>query len=145
MFPCIIREDIYVKAYTYTLRTNDITWHDVDRQRMMRPGFPGLALACASIFAGQALASSSGPGQIANPTMTNSNVTYFSQMGTRTTSPACATDPRYVIDPSVSGAATMNAALLTASVTGRQVTIQGTGFCLSGSTNETVAWIVLVN
>jgi len=93
----------------------------------------------AFLCATSAMASSTSSGTIVAPIPVNNGLIYFQHNGSRTTPPACATDPRWIIDTSTTGGLNMYAGLLSAAMAGQKITVYGTGTC-NGTTSETVAY-----
>ena len=102
-----------------------------------------VALALIASSASPSLASSTSPGRAENVTAVDTGFIYFLHDGTRTPPPACATDPRWILDPNSAGAKNMYEAILYARKNGQRVIVQGTGTCNVSTTNELVAWVVI--
>ncbi|MDO7833670.1 hypothetical protein Q4610_01300 [Sphingobium sp. HBC34] len=104
-----------------------------------------VAVVCAlALTPGLAQASNSSVGCITNITMEAAGVANFTQDGTRTTRPACATDARWTLDGTTASGQARLAALLTAYATGKRIVIIGTGACVAPfSTIETINYFTI--
>lgn len=70
---------------------------------------------------------------------------FFSTTGTRTATPSCATQPRWVIDTSTSAGQSQVAALLSAYTMNKKVSVTGTGTCSVWADTETVLVLYIID
>jgi hypothetical protein len=95
--------------------------------------------AVVPVLSGRASASDSGIGSITQVISNNSGRVFVTQNGSRSTRPACAVDPRWVINGSTETGKAMLASMLTAYATNRQILILGTGACADWGDSESIA------
>jgi hypothetical protein len=76
-----------------------------------------------------AAASTASAGYVTNLVFQANGFVSFTQSGTRSTVPACATDTRWSVDASTALGQTRLSGLLTAYGLGKQISITGTGAC----------------
>lgn len=72
-------------------------------------------------------------------------VIIFSQQGTRSTRPACATMDRWVIGANTPGGQAIASTLLTAYISGKKIIVQGTGSSADWSDTESVNYFLIVD
>lgn len=91
------------------------------------------------------LASSTTYGSMSNVNVTRVGKLFFSQSGTRTTPPTCATLDRFVIDVNAPSGQAEAAVLLTALAQNKRVSVTGTGACADWGDTESVEVISIEN
>jgi hypothetical protein len=99
-----------------------------------------LATAATLLMATPGLASSSGYGTISTILVLDGKV-FFNHTGSRTASPPCATQNRWVFNGATSQGQAMLSVLMTAYATGKQIAIDGSGTCPDWGDTETVRYI----
>lgn len=119
----------------------------------MRNRYLGLKLALAlaaglsPLMSTAALASNAGAGTINTVIVNSQGKAFFTQTGSRSGQPSCATtEPnRWAFDVTTAKGQAMLALVLTAYSAGKQVTVNGIGSCPDWGDTETVDYIVTVN
>ena len=104
-------------------------------------GMMALALLAVS---DPAVAGSSAVGPISGVLPHSSGGLFFVQTGTRSSAPSCATvTQRWVINVATAQGQAMAAALLTAYMAHKRITVQGTGDCGVWADTETVSYFII--
>ncbi|WP_138918636.1 hypothetical protein [Nitrospirillum viridazoti] len=103
-----------------------------------------LAVAQAA-WSNPAAASATTAGTIYNIMPSAGGTLFFSQAGTRTTTPTCTSENRWVINVTTPAGQTLAAALITAYSLGKQIEIHGSGDCRDYSTTESVDYFRILN
>ena len=102
-----------------------------------------MALALLAVSA-PAVAGSSALGSITGVLPHSSGGLFFAQTGTRSAAPSCATViQRWVINVTTAEGQAMAAALLTAYMAHKRITVQGTGDCGVWADTETVNYFII--
>ena len=76
------------------------------------------------------------------PYLNGSGLMFFSQAGSTTGHPACATQPRWVINLSTPGGQAAASTIITAYATGKPIAVTGTGSCADWGDTESILFVV---